>query len=73
MENKPRPLNKFLRFTSIALQMGVTIYLASLLGEWLDKKFENENSLYLQICTLVGVFIAMYAVIREVLKISKND
>ncbi len=53
--------------------MGVTIYLASLLGEWLDKKFENEDNLYLQICTLVGVFIAMYAVIREVLKISKND
>ncbi len=72
MKKKKPKLNKFIRFTSIAFQMGVTIYLASLLGEWLDKKFENENGLYLQICTLVGVFIAMYAVIREVLKMSKE-
>ncbi|QDO93129.1 AtpZ/AtpI family protein [Formosa sediminum] len=73
---KKKQLNKYAKFTSIALQMGLTIYLGSILGEWLDQKFENENQLYFKIVTLVAVFVAMYAVIRQVLNITnskKND
>ncbi|CAM1334277.1 AtpZ/AtpI family protein [Tenacibaculum aestuariivivum] len=69
---KEKPLSKYLRFSSIAIQMGVTIYLANLLGEWLDIKYINENELYTKICTLIGVFIAMFSVILQVSKISKQ-
>lgn len=69
-----KPLNKYLRFSSIAIQMGLTIYLGSKLGEWLDSYFFNENQLYYKICTLFAVFLAMFSVIRQVTKISnKND
>lgn len=72
--NLPKPqLNKFVRFTGIALQMGVTIYLGSKLGEWLDTKYTNEDGLYTKICTLVAVFVAMLSVIMQVTKLSKND
>ncbi|WP_299105435.1 AtpZ/AtpI family protein [uncultured Tenacibaculum sp.] len=70
---KKRPLNKYIRFTGIALQMGLTIYLGSLLGEWLDQKFPNENQLYTKICTLVAVFGAMLSVIIQVTKLSKDN
>ncbi|CAM1338983.1 AtpZ/AtpI family protein [Tenacibaculum aestuarii] len=72
-DSKRRPLNKFIRFTGIALQMGVTIYLGSLLGEWLDQKYPNDNQLYVKICTLAAVFISMYSVIREVTKLTNKD
>ena len=68
---KKKPLNKYFRFTSIALQMGLTIYLGNLLGEWLDVKFPNHVELYSKICTLAAVFLAMFSVIRQVSKISK--
>ncbi|MEE4000049.1 AtpZ/AtpI family protein [Tenacibaculum sp. FZY0031] len=72
-DSKKKPLNKYIRFTGIALQMGLTIYLGSLLGEWLDQKYPNDNQLYVKICTLTAVFISMYSVIREVIKLTNND
>ncbi len=52
--------------------MMVIIYLGSLLGEWLDGKYPNENEWYTKICTLVAVFLAMASVIIQVIKISNN-
>lgn len=62
-----------MRFSGIALQMGLTIYLGSLLGEWLDQQFPNDNQLYTKICTLVAVFGAMLSVIVQVTKLSKDN
>ncbi|WP_452230617.1 MULTISPECIES: AtpZ/AtpI family protein [unclassified Lacinutrix] len=62
--------SKFLRFTSTAFQMGGTIWLGNVLGEWLDNKYQTtylENSI-----TLLAVFISMYLVISQVLKMSKD-
>ncbi|MBE7651651.1 AtpZ/AtpI family protein [Tenacibaculum finnmarkense] len=71
MEKKKKPLSKYLRFTSIAFQMGLTIYLGNKLGEWLDLRYANENELYTKVCTLVAVFGAMFSVISQVSKLSK--
>ncbi|GAA3777300.1 hypothetical protein GCM10022271_06900 [Corallibacter vietnamensis] len=73
MSQKPKQqYNKYIRFTTIAIQMGVTIYLGSELGAWLDVKFNNTNQLYYKIVTLLSVFIAMYAVIKQVLNITNK-
>ncbi|MFC5194167.1 MULTISPECIES: AtpZ/AtpI family protein [Bizionia] len=68
-----KPLNKYIRFTTIAIQMGLIIYLGSLLGGWLDVKFDNHNKLYYKIITLISVAIAMFSVIYQVLKITNKD
>ena len=69
-----KPLNKYIRFSGIAIQMGLTIYLGSKLGEWLDSYFLSKNQIYFKICTLFAVFLAMFSVIKQVTKISnKND
>jgi len=75
MTKKPtkKPLNKYLRFSGIAIQMGLTIYLGSLLGKWLDSYFLNENQLFYKICTLFAVFGAMFSVIIQVIKLTNND
>lgn len=71
-ENK-NPLNKYLKFSGIAVQMGGTIYLGSLLGNWLDIKYPNESQTFTKVCTMVAVFFAMYSVIKQVSNLSKND
>lgn len=74
MTQKPRKqLNPYVRFTTIALQMGLTIYLGSKLGEWLDVKFDNKDQLYYKIVTLCSVFISIFAVIRQVINLTNKD
>lgn len=68
-----KQLNKFLRFSGIGLQMGLTIYLSSELGKWLDSKYINQHQMYTKICAIVGIFASIYSVIRQVTNLSKND
>ncbi|EDM45260.1 hypothetical protein SCB49_05622 [unidentified eubacterium SCB49] len=64
MAKKNAPLKNWARFSTIALQMGLTIYLGNLLGEWLDIKFDKT---FLEpTITLIAVFISMYVVIKGV-------
>lgn len=68
---KPKKqLNPYLRFTTVAFQMGLTIYLGNLLGKWLDSKY--DKTFLESTVTLLAVFMAMYQVISQVLKISKD-
>lgn len=53
--------------------MGLTIYLGSKLGEWLDVKYNNQNQLYYKIVSLIAVFIAIASVIFQVLKLTNNN
>ncbi|RBP34645.1 hypothetical protein DFR65_101542 [Oceanihabitans sediminis] len=53
--------------------MGLTIYLGSKLGEWLDVKFNNTDQLYYKVVTLIAVFVSMGSVIFQVLKLTNKD
>lgn len=68
-DKKNAPLKNWARFSTIALQMGVTIYLGNLLGGWLDSKF--ETSFLEPTVTLLAVFLSMYIVIKEVMQLNK--
>lgn len=68
---KKKSLNPFVRFSGIAFQIGLTIYLGSEFGKWLDEKFPNSSEIYTKGMTLFAVFIAMYSVISQVKKMSK--
>ncbi len=51
--------------------MGATIWLGNLFGKWLDTKFDKD---FLEsTVTLLAVFMAMYLVIMQVIKVSKED
>ena len=69
MANKP--LNKWIQLISIPAQMGIVIFLFAYLGQYLDEKYESEN--YVKIFTVLGVFLAMYNVIRQVNQLNKNE
>ncbi|RLJ63261.1 putative F0F1-ATPase subunit (Ca2+/Mg2+ transporter) [Lacinutrix venerupis] len=70
-KKQKKQLNPYVRFTSIAIQMGLTIYLGNLLGEWLDEKYNTtywETSI-----SLLAVFIAIYSVIKQVINFTNKQ
>lgn len=66
-------LNQYARFSGVAIQMGVIIGLSAWGGKKLDEQF-NLNKPYLTIvCSLSGVGVALYLIIREIIKMGKKD
>lgn len=68
MGNKP---NKWLSLVSIPFQMGAVIFLMNRLGMYLDERNHSEN--YTKWLTLLGVFLSIYHVIKQVLLLNKED
>jgi hypothetical protein len=73
MKTNKNQTNKWLALINIPIQMGIIIFVFSYFGKWLDEKFENSSNIYTKIITLLGVFIALYNVIRQVNQLNKND
>lgn len=72
-EDKPKKqVKNYVRFTGAAFQMAGTIVATAFLGVWLDKKFNPGGSMWTLICTLTGVVVSMYLIIKEVINISKE-
>ncbi len=73
MKNNPdkKDRNKWIALINIPLQMGIVIFLFSWLGGWIDDEFGNVKNTNRIIFTLIGVFIALYNVIRQVNQLNK--
>lgn len=65
--------NKWLVFTTIPFQMGITILVFYFIGGWVDKKLSISNEWGTKCLTLLGIFIAMYQVISQVNKLNKDE
>lgn len=71
--NKSKKSAVWLKFSSLGLQMGLTIYFAHLLGVWLDKSYPSETTNYDKLLTILAVFGSTYSIIRQVIKMSNED
>lgn len=66
--DKGKALNKYVFYSNMAIEMGVLIALGVFGGVKLDK-WLDKSPLFTIICSLAGVFIAMYLMIKDVTKI----
>ncbi|QNH64219.1 AtpZ/AtpI family protein [Hymenobacter sediminicola] len=64
-DSQPPRGGNFARFTGLGFQMLATIGVCTWLGIWLDGRF-GSSPWGTVVLTLLGVFTAMYFVIREV-------
>jgi len=53
--------------------MGIVIFLFSYFGTFLDVKYGNINSPNNKLFTIIGVFLALYNVIRQVNQLNKEE
>jgi len=72
-EKLKKRLNTYLRFSNIGIQMGIIITAGALGGKWLDDKQNNEFPIWTLSLTLFSIFVALYQVIRAVIKMSKEN
>ena len=70
---KKKQRNKWLSLINIPIQMGVIIFVFAFVGKWLDQKYPNPKEVYTKAITLLGVFIAMYNVYRQVKEIGNSE
>lgn len=70
---KNKGMSKFARFSSLGIQMGVIIALFTWLGTYLDDKYKTTTAWWTIGLSLFGVVAALTLVIKEVMKMSKED
>ena len=71
-KNKNRVKN-YIRFSGIGIQMGVIITAGALGGQWLDEKQGNDFPTWTLVLTLFAIFTSLYLIIKEVIKMGKDD
>ncbi|NQY68191.1 MAG: AtpZ/AtpI family protein [Flavobacteriales bacterium] len=68
-DKKSKKSNNYLRFSGMAFQMFITIMLGCYAGMKLDEHFSEEgSSKFTAILAIFSIFVAMYMVIKDVLK-----
>ena len=70
--DKKDGVNKFARYSSMGIQMAIIIGFSSWLV-YLDQQKNPPGTLYTVLLSLSGVAIALYLVIKEVIKMSKDN
>lgn len=70
MEKKGK-LNSYAKYSGLAIQMGVIIFLGVFGGKYLDSYLEFKDPWGTITLSLLGVFISLYIVIKEVIKLNK--
>ncbi len=65
--------NTFLRFSNITIQMGIIIGLSAWGGLKLDEYFKTKRPYCTMVLSLLGIAVAMYVVIKDVISQSKDD
>ena len=72
-EDDKNRFGNYVKFSALAFQMGVLILAAAYGGKWLDEKQENNVAVWTIVLVLIAIFASLYQIIREVIKISKDD
>lgn len=65
--------NKFAQYTTVGVQMLVTIIGGDYLGKYLDTKYGYTEAFYEKWVGLAAVFLAVVAVIWQIIKLSKPN
>ncbi len=64
--------NKYLVLTSASFQTGITIYLGSYLGKYLDRQHNLEKNWLTILFVLLAVIISMYSLVQQLNKLNNE-
>lgn len=66
----PQRLRSYAKYSGMAIQMGITILLGTLLGQWLDEQLQTSPYLTV-LLALFSIFAALYIALKD-LFVDKN-
>ena len=64
IQKKKNQLDNYIKYSSLAFQMGATIALFSWLGLRIDEWRDTQQPIYTVAFSLTGVFLSLYLVIK---------
>ncbi|MAN27026.1 MULTISPECIES: AtpZ/AtpI family protein [Mesonia] len=64
-QKEKKPLRNWAVLSGIAIQMGATIFVFAWIGQWLDEKYPSNKEWFTILFVLIGVAVAIYAVLRQ--------
>lgn len=64
-KRKKKQLNKYLALTSISFQIGLTVYVGSYTGKYLDAKYNLEKNWFTIAFVLLALVVSTYSVIKQ--------
>ena len=70
--NPKKQVNNYAKYSGLAIQMGVIIGGFVWLGTFLDKKYNNGGQAWTVGLSLFGVTAALYLVLKEVIRMTKD-
>jgi hypothetical protein len=70
---KKKPLNKWIQLINIPIQMGIVIFLFSWIGQKVEESYGETHIQFQKWITLLGVFIALYNVYRQVQQLNDSE
>jgi F0F1-type ATP synthase assembly protein I len=68
LTKKDKPLNDYLRYSGLALQLIVLLLAGMALGRWLDRLWPSEQPWFTLLFTLLGLVSGLYQLLRDLLK-----
>ncbi|MBX3163503.1 MAG: AtpZ/AtpI family protein [Bacteroidetes bacterium] len=72
MQNQKQP-NLFFKYSNLALQMGIIIGLSAWGGQKLDTHYKNKTPVFTIVLSLSGIALALYLVLKDVIKPKNED
>ncbi|MDG1913269.1 MAG: AtpZ/AtpI family protein [Crocinitomix sp.] len=65
--------NPYFIFSSMAIQMGLTIGVGAYIGTLLDAHYQNAKPIWTIILSLLGVAVSLYLLIRGAKRINDDE
>lgn len=69
---QPKQPNSYIKYSNLAIQMGLIIGLSCWGGSKLDAHYQTKTPVFTIILSLLGIAVAMYLVLKDFIK-PKND
>jgi len=66
--SQQKPPNLLFKYGNIAIQMAVVIGLSVWGGQKLDERAQNETPAYTIVLSLLGIAVALYLVLKDLIK-----
>lgn len=63
-----RPLNQYIKYSTIGFQMAIIIAGGAFLGQYIDQQQGWENHPATIVLSLLSIFLALFLALRELLK-----
>ncbi len=67
-DSKKKPVNDYLKYSGMAIQMGVIISIGAYLGQELDRRLGTEKPYLTVVLSLLAIFVALYLILKDILR-----